>query len=114
MVEPDNDAPGRYVDELASAAVKYFGKKPIPPDLPGVSEIKRLKSDAKGLADFLRISPLDNYTGADEKPEEPRKVRWGKDGTNPCSHTTVTCIRVAFEFRASAAGSRPHEHGVSA
>jgi len=37
MVEPDKDAPGRYLDELASAAVKYFGKKPIPPDLPGVS-----------------------------------------------------------------------------
>jgi len=57
MVEPDKDAPGRYLDELASAAVKYFGKKPIPPDLPGVSEIKRLKSDEKGLADFLLHKP---------------------------------------------------------
>jgi len=70
MVEPDKDAPGRYLDELASAAVKYFGKKPIPPDLPGVSEIKRLKSDAKGLADFLlhkphiqeRLADLVDYT----------------------------------------------------
>src|SRR2546427_11050334 len=70
MVEPDKDAPGRYLDELASVAVKYFRKKPIPPDLPGVSEIKRLKSDAKGLADFLlhkphiqqRLADLVDYT----------------------------------------------------
>ena len=34
MVETDKDAPGRYLDELASAAVKYFGKKPIPPIYP--------------------------------------------------------------------------------
>ena len=49
---------------------KVLRQEPYPPDLPGVSEIKRLKSDAKGLADFLlhkphiqqRLADLVDYT----------------------------------------------------
>src|SRR6266566_3495227 len=49
---------------------KVLRQEAYPPDLPGVSEIKRLKSDAKGLADFLlhkphiqqRLADLVDYT----------------------------------------------------
>ena len=57
MVEPDKDAPGQYLDELASAAVEYFRTHPVPKDLPRCDEIERLKFDANQFAHFLLGQP---------------------------------------------------------
>ena len=70
MVEPDKDAPGQYLDELASAAVEYFRTHPVPKDLPRCDEIERLKFDANQFAHFLlgqpriqqRLAELVDYT----------------------------------------------------
>jgi len=70
VVEPDKDAPGQYLDELASAAVEYFRTHPVPKDLPRCDEIERLKFDANQFAHFLlgqpriqqRLAELVDYT----------------------------------------------------
>lgn len=97
MIEPDKDAPGRYLDELASAAVKYFNKKPIPPDLPGVSEIKRLKSDAKGLADFLLHQPHIQQRLADVVDYTPNRWLLTQEIADICARRKIHS-RPSIEF----------------